>query len=184
MSNITKAIEIMRNGGVILYPTDTIWGIGCDPTNEVAIQRVFEIKKRDAKKSFILLAESMTQVEHFVPEFPDVCYDLADFAESPLTIVYPCSKNLSPLVCGNDTSVAIRVTKDLFCKKLIQQFKKPIVSTSANVSGKQFPLHFEDIDSEIIEQVDFVLENPQYTGTKTPSKIIQIAKNGVIKILR
>lgn len=184
MDNIKKAVEILRNGGVILYPTDTIWGLGCDPTNDKAIQRIFEIKKRPANKSLILLAESMTQVEQFVPNFPDVCYDLTDFAESPLTIVYPCSRNLSPLVCGDDKSIAIRVSKDVFCKKLIQQFRKPIVSTSANISGERFPLHFDDISNEITEKVDFILENPNYVGTTQPSKIIKIAQNGEVKILR
>jgi len=184
MDDIAKAVEIIQNGGVILYPTDTIWGIGCDPTNEKAIKRIIEIKKRSEGKSFILLADSINRVERYVKEFPEVCYDLVDLATEPLTIIYPVSMGLSPLVCGEDGSVAFRVTADMFCRRLIQQLKKPIVSTSANISGKSFPIRFEDIAQEIVDQVDFVLDNPDYIGTKNPSKIIKFSKNGNIELIR
>jgi L-threonylcarbamoyladenylate synthase len=184
MDDIAKAVEIIQNGGVILYPTDTIWGIGCDPTNEKAIKRIIEIKKRSEGKSFVLLADTINRVERYVKEFPEVCYDLVDLATEPLTIVYPVSSGLSSLVCGEDGSVAFRVTADMFCRKLIQHLKKPIVSTSANISGEAFPTRFQDIAQEIIDQVDFVLHNPDYIGTKTPSKIIKFSKNGNIELIR
>jgi L-threonylcarbamoyladenylate synthase len=184
MITLREAVQIIQNGGVILYPTDTIWGIGCDPRNTTAVERIFTIKRRNPTKSMILLASNMRQVEQIVPDFPDVCYDLVEFSESPLTIVYPSSQGICSQVCGQDNSVAIRVSKDPFCKQLIDQLKFPLVSTSANISGEHFPLSLSDIPPEIIQAVDGVLENPQFVGTQLPSKIIKIGKNNQIELIR
>jgi L-threonylcarbamoyladenylate synthase len=184
MSDFLQATEVIKNGGVILYPTDTIWGLGCDPSNDEAVRKVMKIKQRDESKSFILLVDSIPMLERFVPEFPEICYDLIETAIDPLTIIYPTSKGLSNLVTAADGSIGIRVTNDPFCKKLIQTMRKPILSTSANISGESFPMDFDSISPEIKDQVDFVLNNPGFKSSETPSKIIKIAKNGEIELIR
>src|SRR6218665_2922987 len=131
--NIQEAIEALKAGKTILYPTDTIWGIGCDATNEEACQRVLEIKNRPADKSFVLLADSFQMIEKYIPEFPSVCYDLVDLSEKPLTIIYPNAQGLAKSVLATDGSVGIRLTKDPLCLALIRSIRKPIVSTSANL---------------------------------------------------
>lgn len=184
MSDFLKATEVIRSGGVILYPTDTIWGLGCDPSNSEAVKKVMAIKQRDESKSFILLVDSAPMLEMFVPEFPEICYDLIDTAIDPLTIIYPTSQGLSSLVTGQDGSIGIRVTQDSFCKKLIQTLRRPILSTSANISGKPFPTDIESVDENIVRQVDFTLNNPNFKSSETPSKIIKIGKNGEIELIR
>jgi L-threonylcarbamoyladenylate synthase len=184
MNDFLKAAEVIKNGGVVLYPSDTIWGLGCDPTNEKAVQKVMEIKKRNEAKSFILLVDSIPMLERYVPEFPEICYELIEVAIDPLTIVYPTSKGLSKLVTGNDGSIGIRVTMDPMCKKLIQTIRKPLVSTSANISGEPFPMDFEGISQEIKDKVDFIMDNPEFKSSQTPSKIIKIHRNGEIELIR
>lgn len=184
MNDFFKAAEVIKNGGVVLYPSDTIWGLGCDPTNEKAVQKVMEIKKRNEAKSFILLVDSIPMLERYVPEFPEICYELIEVAIEPLTIVYPTSKGLSKLVTGNDGSIGIRVTMDPMCKKLIQTIRKPLVSTSANISGEPFPMDFESISQEIKDKVDFIMDNPEFKSSQTPSKIIKIHRNGEIELIR
>jgi L-threonylcarbamoyladenylate synthase len=184
MNDFLKAAEVIKNGGVVLYPSDTIWGLGCDPTNEKAVQKVMEIKKRNEAKSFILLVDSIPMLERYVPEFPEICYELIEVAIDPLTIIYPTSKGLSKLVTGNDGSIGIRVTMDPMCKKLIQTIRKPLVSTSANISGEPFPMDFEGISQEIKDKVDFIMDNPEFKSSQTPSKIIKIHRNGEIELIR
>lgn len=184
MNDFLKATEVFNSGGVILYPTDTIWGLGCDPTNEEAVRKVMSIKQRDESKSFILLVDSISMLEKYVPDFPEICYDLIETAIEPLTIIYPTSRGFSKLVTGDDGSIGIRVTQDLFCKKMIQTLRKPILSTSANISGEPFPYDFESITDSIKDQVDCILDNPGFNPSETPSKIIKIAKNGEIELIR
>jgi L-threonylcarbamoyladenylate synthase len=184
MNEFLKATEAIKTGGVVLYPTDTIWGLGCDPSNDDAVRKVMDIKKRDESKSFILLVDSIHMLERYVPEFPEICYDLIETAIDPLTIIYPSSKGLSKLVTAADGSIGIRVTQDPFCKKLIQTLRKPILSTSANISGEPFPLDLDSVSPEIKDKVDFILENPTFQSSKTPSKIIKIGKNGEIELIR
>lgn len=182
--NLEKSISALRNGGTILYPTDTIWGIGCDATNEDACQQILKIKERPDEKSFILLVDDFPMIEKYIPDFHQVCYDLADFATRPLTIIYPDAEGLAPSVLAADGSVGIRITKDPICLKLIRSIRKPIVSTSANISGTPSPSCFEDISDSIKQKVDAVVEERLKEKMTTPSQIIKIEKDGSVKIIR
>ncbi len=179
-----KAIETLKNGGTILYPTDTIWGIGCDATNEEACQKILEIKQRPENKSFVLLVDGFAMLERFIPEFQEVCYDLADFANKPLTIIYPNAKGLAPSVLAKDGSVGIRITKDANCLKLIRSIRKPIVSTSANISGQGNPTCYDEIDERIINGVDSIVEEKQEMKMTTPSQIIKVDLDGKVTVIR
>lgn len=178
------ALETLKNGGTILYPTDTIWGIGCDATNDEACQKIMQIKNRPAEKSFVILVDSIQMIEKYIPEFPEVCYDLVDLADKPLTIIYPNARNLAPTVLAADGSVGIRVTKDPLCLKLIRSMRKPLVSTSANLSGETNPTCFAEIHPSIKENVDFVvLEHLEEVRTSA-SQIIKIGTDSSIQIIR
>jgi L-threonylcarbamoyladenylate synthase len=182
--NIDQTIEVLKNGGTILYPTDTIWGIGCDATNEAACQKILELKNRPTEKSFIVLMDSIAMLEKYVPEFNEICYELLEIAENPLTLIYPSAKGLAPSVLAKDGSVGIRITKDPTCLKLIRSLKKPIVSTSANLSGTANPSTFDAIDPTIKKGVDALLELRLDEKMATPSQIIRIALDGTIEIIR
>ena len=155
--DIKKACEIMEKGGIILYPTDTIWGIGCDATNEDAVKRVYEIKKRIDSKALIVLVDKPVKVEFYVREVPEIAWDLIDVADKPLTIVYPNARNLATNVLADDGSVGIRITQETFSRKLCERFRKAIVSTSANISGQPAPTNFNEISDEIKQAVDYVV---------------------------
>ncbi len=179
-----EAIEVLKSGGVILYPTDTIWGLGCDATNEAACQKVVQLKKRPESKSFIILVDSVQMLEKYIPEFPEVCYDLIDLADKPLTIIYPNAKNLAPSILADDGSVGIRVTKDPICVKLIRSIRKPLLSTSANLSGEASPACFDDISMELKNGVDaIVMEKLEEKSTRA-SQIIKIGIDYSIKVIR
>ncbi len=150
---ILKAIEVLQKGGIILYPTDTIWGIGCDATNATAIEKVYRIKKRSESKSLIILVESIDQIYKYVDEMPQAALRLIKDTKKPLTIIYDNAKNLPLSLIAVDGSVAIRIVQEEFCKELILQFKKPLVSTSANISGEPSPASFKDISGEIKNEV-------------------------------
>lgn len=182
--NIEETIACLKSGGIILYPTDTIWGIGCDATNEEACKRIHELKNRPTEKSFIVLVDGFPMLERYVPDFHPVCYDLADLADKPLTIIYPSAKGLSPSVLASDGTVGIRITKDPICLKLIRSLKKPIVSTSANISGQSSPVSFNDIDEQIKNGVDAILEERLSEQMIKPSQIIKIGLNGAVKVIR
>jgi len=154
---VAKALKIIQDGGIILYPTDTIWGIGCDATNTDAIKKIFALKQRDEAKSMIVLLDTENKLESYVQEVPSIAYDLIEYAENPLTLVMPGAKNISPALIANDGSVGIRIAKHNFCQQLIQRLRKPLVSTSANVSGKPSPQTFDEVDQEIIDGVDYVV---------------------------
>lgn len=177
-------IEALKNGKTILYPSDTIWGLGCDATNEEACKRILEIKQRPENKSFILLVDSFQMIEKYIPEFPSVCYDLVDLSERPLTIVYPNATGLAPTVLAEDGSVGIRLTKDPICLALIRSIRKPLVSTSANLSGVPFPTNFNGIDQQIKNQVDAIVKERINEELKTPSQIIKIGLDSSIKVIR
>ncbi len=178
------ALETLKNGGTLLYPTDTIWGIGCDATNDAACQKIMQIKNRPAEKSFVILVDSVQMIEKYIPDFPDVCYDLVDLADKPLTIIYPGARSLAPTVLASDGSVGIRVTKDPLCLKLIRAMRKPLVSTSANLSGEPNPTCFADIHSSIKENVDFVVEERLEEVRTAASQIIKIGTDYSIQIIR
>jgi L-threonylcarbamoyladenylate synthase len=182
---ILNAIEVLRNGGLILYPTDTIWGIGCDATNEKAVERIFNLKKRDEKKSMIVLLDNEMKLQSYVREVPEVAYDLIEYAENPLTVIYDHAKNLAANVLAEDGSIGIRITKDIFCKKLVERFRKPIVSTSANISGENSPSNFSEISEEVKRGVDYIVALRQEEYSKNlPSTIIRLKTNGEIKFIR
>lgn len=183
---INSALEVLKNGGLILYPTDTIWGIGCDATNPQAVAKIFALKGRDQNKSLIILLDADSKIESYVRHVPDVAYDLIEFAENPLTIIFSGAKNLAPEVINEeDGSVGIRVVKHPFCQQLIQRFRKPIVSTSANLSGRASPASFSQIDQKIINGVDYVVDLEQDdTAPKKPSTIMKIEPDGLFKFIR
>jgi L-threonylcarbamoyladenylate synthase len=183
--DIKEALAVLKNGGIILYPTDTIWGLGCDATNPAAVEKIFRLKSRSASKSLLVLVDSIPMLERFVREIPDVVYELATVSESPLTIIYPSGKNLATGVCSDDGSVGIRICYDKFCSELIGRFRKPVVSTSANLSGKPSPASFIEIDRQVKEAVDYVVRYRQDDRMKKiASPVIKVELNGEIKIIR
>lgn len=182
---VNRALEILKNGGVILYPTDTIWGLGCDATNETAVAKINEIKGRSGDKSFIVLLDSDNKLQSYVTEIPDVAYELIEYAENPITIIFSGAKNLAKNVINADGSVGIRVVKHDFCEQLLQRFRKPIVSTSANVSGEKSPQFFDDISDEIKEAVDYTVDFEQENRiVKKPSTIIKLGPSGQFEFIR
>ncbi len=184
-NEVEKTLSTLKAGGLILYPTDTIWGIGCDATNEEAVQKVMALKGRSASKSLIVLLDNENKLASYVREIPDVAYDLIAFAEHPLTIVYSNAKNLAPSVINEDGSVGIRVVKHNFCQQLLQRFRLPVVSTSANISGQAAPKNFSEVAQEIIEGVDYVVNLEQAVlEEKTPSTIMKLSPDGLFTFIR
>ncbi|MBI2257705.1 MAG: threonylcarbamoyl-AMP synthase [Flavobacteriia bacterium] len=184
MQQKNEIVKKLQEGGVILYPTDTIWGLGCDATNEESCQKIHHIKNRPKSKNLIILVDSFLMLERYVPEFSEVCYQLADLAIKPLTIIYPKAKDLAPSVVAEDGSVGIRLTKDPICLELIKGLKKPLVSTSANLSGEHYPTCFNDVPDEIKNEVDAIIYERLDEIQVAPSQVIKIGLDGQIKILR
>lgn len=183
--DIKNAIKTMKAGGIILYPTDTIWGLGCDATNEEAVKKIFEIKKREDSKSMLVLTDSAAKVERLVGDVPNIVWDLVELSDKPLTIIYPGGKNMAKNLIAQDGSVGIRITNETFSKELCTQFRLPIVSTSANISGEPSPSNFSEISEEILQSVDYVVKYRQNDKTKAkPSSIIKVDSDGTIKIIR
>ncbi len=182
--DIREIVETLKSGGTILYPTDTVWGIGCDATNDEACNKIIEIKNRPDHKSFILLVDNFAMLERYITNFQEVCYDLVDLATQPLTIIYPNAKGLAPSILAKDGSVGIRITEDPTCLKLIRGLKKPLVSTSANLSGEKNASFFEEISEEIKMKVDAIVELNLEKEMSRPSQIIKIGLNGSVDILR
>lgn len=177
-------IDILKNGGTILYPTDTIWGIGCDATNVEAINKIFEIKKRDKNKSMIILVESEKRLQDLV-DVPEMAWEIIDLSEKPVTIVYDSPRGLPKELLAEDGSIGIRLVKDDFCKKLISKLNRPLVSTSANFSGEKSPLKFADINPEIIDLVNFAVEEQREKISKWEgSSVIRIWADNRVKVLR
>ena len=183
--DIKKACQVMRKGGVILYPTDTIWGIGCDATNEEAVRRVYKIKQRADSKAMLVLVDTPVKVDFYVQDVPEIAWDLIDLADKPLTIIYSGARNLAPNLLAEDGSVGIRVTNEAFSQRLCQQFRKAIVSTSANISGQPSPHNFSEISEEIKSAVDYIVSYRQEERSNPkPSSIIKLSAGGVIQIIR
>lgn len=182
---VKKSIEVLRKGGVILYPTDTVWGIGCDATNAAAVRRVYEIKRRADNKAMLLLVDNPDRICRYVSGVPSVAWELIELADKPLTVIYDGARNLAPELIAEDGSVGIRVTSELFSKELCYRFQKAIVSTSANISGEPTPNFFAEISPEIIDAVDYVVNYRQAEkGKPKVSSIIKLTENGTIKIIR
>lgn len=183
--DIEKCIDVLNNGGIILYPTDTIWGIGCDATNEEAVKRIYDLKQRCDSKSMLVLVNREGMIQQYINEVPDIAWDLLDVTDKPLTIIYPDAKNLAANLLAEDKSVGIRITTEKFTYNLIQRFKKPLVSTSANISGTSSPANFNDISDEIKKSVDYVVNYRQDDlEKKTPSGIIKIGNSSQVTIIR
>ena len=175
----------MQEGGVILYPTDTVWGLGCDATNPDAVRRVYEIKQRADSKAMLVLVDSPVKVDFYVQDVPDVAWDLIEVADKPLTIIYSGARNLAPNLLAEDGSVGIRVTGEDFSRRLCQQFRKAIVSTSANISGQPGAANFSEISDEVKSQVDYVVGFRQDDMSRPkPSSIIKLEKGGEINYIR
>ncbi len=185
LEDIKAAIAVLQNGGIILYPTDTIWGIGCDACNEEAVKRIYTIKNRVDSKSMLILLENAALLDRYIDEVPEIAFDLIELTDKPLTIIYDGAKNLAKNLIAEDGSIGIRITQEAFSSELIRRFKRPVVSTSANISGQSSPACFDEIDQQIIDAVDYVVKYRQDDLQKAmPSGIMKLGKGGEIKIIR
>lgn len=183
--DIRKALDVLNKGGVILYPTDTVWGIGCDATNPDAVRRIYEIKRRTDSKALLVLVDSEAKIQFYVRDVPEVAWDLTELSTKPMTIVYDDARNLAENLLAEDGSVGIRVTREAFSKELCFRFKRAIVSTSANISGEPSPHCFAAISDEIKQAVDYIVSYRRDDTSKSkPSSVVRLRKNGEISIIR
>ena len=182
--DIDNALKVLKEGGIILYPTDTIWGIGCDATNPDAVAKIYKLKQRSDSKSMLSLVCSDRMLQQFVKEVPETAWQLIDVAVNPLTIIYDSPTGIASNLVADDGSAGFRITDERFSRELIARFKKPIVSTSANISGRKSPSTFSEISKEIIENVDYVVGYGQQSVASRPSNIIKVSNSGVIKVIR
>lgn len=183
--DIRNSLEVLQTGGTLLYPTDTVWGLGCDATNYQAVERIYQIKRRVESKSLIVLLDHFSSLSNYVKRVPDITHDLLESIDSPVTVIYSNARNLAPNVIASDGTVGIRIVKERFCSELIRQFGRPIVSTSANISGGPTPSMFSQISDEIHKSVDYVVRYRQnvYSQAK-PSTIIRLFENGQYEMIR
>jgi L-threonylcarbamoyladenylate synthase len=183
--DIQKCIEVLAAGGTILYPTDTIWGIGCDATRSQATQKIYQLKQREDAKAMLVLVDSADMLSMYVEEIPEMAIEIIEINDDPLTIIYPAGRNLAGNILSPDGSIGIRITSDPFCKELIRRFRKPLVSTSANIAGQPAPATFREISAEIKSMVDHTVAWRQNDHTKKkPSGILKVKLNGEIKVIR
>lgn len=183
-NEIHSTLKALKQGGIILYPTDTVWGIGCDATNYEAVEKIYALKKRDDSKSMICLVNDFKMLNQYVEDVPEVAYDILKYAVNPTTIIYDKPKRVSENLVADDNTLAIRVIREKFCNQLIRHFKKPIVSTSANLSGQPTPTSFKEIDAEILKGVDYVVNLQRNKKMTKPSSIIKLSSDGAVKIIR
>jgi L-threonylcarbamoyladenylate synthase len=182
---INETVNILKKGGVILYPTDTIWGLGCDATNELAVSSIYATKQRDESKSMLILVDSLEMLKLYVDYIPDVAYQLIDATTTPLTIIYPKGKNLAKNLFATDGSIGVRIVKNDFCFEMIREFGKPVVSTSANLAGQKSPLGYFDISNEIKMAADFIVPlRLEELCTSKSSDIVKVSRNGQIEVIR
>ena len=180
-----EAIQILRKGGIILYPTDTVWGIGCDATNPEAVEKIYALKQRASNKSMITLLETDAKLNRYVKQIPDIAWAIVELSDKPTTFVYPEGYNVAHNLLSEDKSLAIRIVKEGFCHQFIKKFGKPLVSTSANISSESAPLRFEDIDKRILDGVDYIVNLPSDTKLKPKaSTIIRIDMDGTFTLIR
>lgn len=184
-ADVAEAVRVMNAGGIIVYPTDTIWGIGCDAANDEAVRRVFEIKRRSDSKALISLVDSEAKVQFYVPDVPDVAWDMMELSERPMTIVFDCVRNLAPSLLAADGSAALRVTREPFSRELCRRFKRAVVSTSANFSGEASPACFDDINPDLLALADYVVRSRRdEKAPARPSSVVKLGADGTVKILR
>ena len=180
---IHKAVEVMKDGGIILYPTDTIWGIGCDATNEEAIKKIYDLKQRESTQSMLVLVENERMLQNIV-EVSSIAWDLIDLSEKPTTIIYDSPQNIASNIIAKDNTLGVRLIKPMFLKQLIGKLKQPIVSTSANISGHKSPIKFEEISNIIKEGVDYILDIDTNENSSESSCIIKLTKDNKVTIIR
>ena len=182
---INEAVQVLRAGGVILYPTDTVWGIGCDATNPEAVAKVFAIKQRSEAKSLVLLASDLDMVARYIKEIPSIAIDLVEVNDAPMTLIYPGAQGLAPAVVAEDGSVGIRIPLSEFCVELVRRLRVPLVSTSANISGEPAPASFAEISPEIKDAVDWCAPRRFEQGASgRASQIIKVGLHGEVEIIR
>ena len=181
---LNNCLKVLKQGGIIVYPTDTIWGIGCDATHPDAIQRIYDLKQREESKSMICLVNNFKMLNQYVEEVPEVAYDILKYANKPTTIIYDRPLRVAENIIASDNTLAIRVAQDNFCRQLIQKLRRPLVSTSANISGQPSPQSFKEISDEILKGVDYVVNLHRNKKNSKPSSIIKLSSNGAVKIIR
>ncbi len=183
--DLRQAVEILRHGGVILYPTDTIWGIGCDATNEEAVKRVYSIKQREDSKAMLCLLDAPGKLQGYVEDIPSIAWDLINYATRPLTLIYPKGRNIAHNLLAEDGSIGIRITNEKFSKKLCEMLHAPLVSTSANISGEPTARNFSKISPSIIQAVDYVVHYRRNDKSEpSPSSVIKIGEGNLFHIIR
>lgn len=178
------AIDTLRKGGIIVYPTDTIWGLGCDATNPDAVEKIFAIKRRSDSKALLALVGSDGQLQRYVSDIPDVAWELIDAAINPVTIIYDHPEGVAENLKAQDGSLGIRITSEPFSRQLCLRFGKPVVSTSANISGRPAPSSFREIDDQILEKADYIVKYGRDKMNSGPSNIIKISDGGLFKVIR
>jgi len=183
-TQIHNTLEVLNTKGTILYPTDTVWGVGCDATSEAAVSKIYKIKKRSQSKSLVILVDSIKMLQEYIEYIPEIVLQILNDASKPTTIIYNNPKGLARKVVAQDNTVAIRIVQDQFCQRLIKKFGKPIVSTSANISERPTPTSFMHIDSTILNAVDYVVNLNQDKMMATPSRILKMLKDGEVEIIR
>lgn len=184
-ADLDEALKTLKKGGIILYPTDTVWGIGCDATNAEAVAKIYALKQRADAKSMLVLVDSIPALERIIPDIPEVAYDLVELATKPLTIIYDKASGVAPALIAEDGSLGVRLTQEAFSSALCRALRRPLVSTSANISGEPTPLRFSAISQEIIDGVDYVVGYRQNDAQNSPpSQIIKLGSNGEVKIIR
>jgi L-threonylcarbamoyladenylate synthase len=183
-TEVHNAFEVIKNGGIILYPTDTVWGIGCDATNEEAIKKIFALKQREESKSLIVLMNSEKMIYNVFSAIPDVAWEILDLSEKPTTLILDKPKNVASNIIADDDTLAIRLVKEPFCYKLMERMKRPLVSTSANISGMVTPKSFKEIAPEILNGVDYVVNLHREKICDKPSTIIKLTLDNQVKIIR
>lgn len=181
---LENALKTLKKEQTILYPTDTVWGIGCDATNEGAISKIYKIKKRENSKSLVVLVDSMDMLQNYVEEVPEKVIPVLAASVKPVTVIYQKPKNLAQNVIARDNTVAIRIVQDDFCERLIKQFNRPIVATSANISGEETPKIFSEISKPILDSVDYIVNLAKEEINLKSSTIIRIMEDDTIKIIR
>ena len=181
---VNKTLKVLKQGGIILYPTDTIWGIGCDATNPEAIQRIYDLKQRSETKSMICLVSDFRMLNQHIEEVPEVAYDILKYANKPTTVIYDRPRRVAENVIASDNTLAVRVVRDKFCNELIKKFRKPIVSTSANISGTPSALSFKEISEDILKGVDYVVNLHREKKSTKASSIIKLSGDGMVKVIR
>lgn len=181
---VVRALEVLQEGGIILYPTDSVWGIGCDASNPDAVEKIYRLKKRSETKSMICLVSNDAMLERYLEMVPDLAYDLIDIAEKPLTIVYDKPKGVASNLVAEDNTLAIRVVRNEFCRRLIGRLQKPLVSTSANLAGEPTPGSFGEIQEYILKGVDYVVNLQRENVNTTPSSIIKLSGDGTVTVIR